>query len=125
VKDERFSSIPPVSSAGSGTLVTQNHLQNFQRNIFLPTNSNGHEWCDNSEYGYGKFASGYRGERIDPSLELKYRALEREKEEKERGRREGERLLEERLNNWSWNCNATRKNIRSIWIQRKRDIKSS
>ncbi len=97
VKDECLSSLPPISGAGGGTLVTQNHLQNFQQNIFLPTNSDGHEWCDSSEYGYSKFASGYRGERIDPTLEFKYRALERENEENERGTKEAERLLDDKV----------------------------
>jgi hypothetical protein len=62
MKEDRMSLIPPVNSAAIGTLVAQNQLQNIQRNIFLPKNSDVHEWCDSSAYGYSKICAGYHGD---------------------------------------------------------------
>ncbi len=89
--------ITPGTTTVGGTLVTQNHLQNIQHNIFLPGNFDGQEWCDSSTYGFSKFPSSYRGDRIDADVEMKFRTLEREKEESERVRKEAERLLDEKV----------------------------
>ncbi len=72
-------------------------MQNIQRNIFLPGNSDGQEWCDSSAYGFPKYFSGYRGDRKDADVELEFRALKREKEESERVRKEAERLLDDKV----------------------------
>jgi hypothetical protein len=102
-KDDRGALITPGTMLPSRTMVTQNHLQNIQRNIFVQKSNDENEWYHNFDAGINNNPYPVRVDRYDvldrhySTFVPKVRCVEKDNSEVGKEIRERERLLESKL----------------------------
>jgi hypothetical protein len=102
-KDDRGALITLGTILPSRTMVTQNHLENIQRNILVQKSNDENEWYHNFDAGINNNPYPVRAERYDILDRLestfvpKVRYVEKDKSEAEKESREREWMLESKL----------------------------